>query len=59
MMLKRKEDQRVDASVLLRRGTKYSREVVGGRDLEGREVGRRKERKNQVCKEMEEMYRVQ
>jgi hypothetical protein len=30
MKLKKKEDQNVDASVLLRRGTKYSREVEDG-----------------------------
>jgi hypothetical protein len=38
LKLKRKDDQRVDASVLHRRGNKKkSREVEGGRDLGGRE----------------------
>jgi hypothetical protein len=36
MQLKRKEDHRVDAPVLRRRGTIYSREVKDGRDLGGR-----------------------
>ena len=58
MKLKRKEDQRVDASVLLRRGNKI---IKGSRGWEGlgrkRRGGREKEVKNQVWEEMEEMYR--
>jgi hypothetical protein len=50
MKLKRREDQREDASVLLRR------EVEGGRDLEGREEGEEEKGQNQVWEEMEEMY---
>ena len=51
MKLKRREDQREDASVLLRR------EVEGGRDLGGREEGEEEKGQNQVWEEMEEMYR--
>ena len=58
MKLKRKEDQRVDASVLLRRGNKI---IKGSRGWEGlgrkRRGGGGKEGKNQVWEEMEEMYR--
>ena len=58
MKLKWKEDQRVNASVLLRRGNKI---IKGSRGWEGlgrkRRGGREKEVKNQVWKEMEEMYR--
>ena len=59
MKLKRKEDQRVDASVLLRRGTKI---IKGSRGWEGlgkkRGGGGEKEGKfNQVWEEMEERYR--
>ena len=58
MKLKRKEDQRVDASVLLRRGNKI---IKGSRGWEGlgrkRRGGGEKEEKNQVWEEMEEMYR--
>jgi hypothetical protein len=54
MKLKRKEDQRVDASVLLRRGNKI---MEGSRGWEGlgrkRRGGRGKEGKNQVWEEME------
>jgi hypothetical protein len=42
MKLKRKEDQIVDASVLLIRGNKMIKEVEGGRDLGRREMGERK-----------------
>ena len=56
MKLKRKEDQRVDTSVLLRRGNniiKGSRGWVAfGKKREGRGE---KEGQNQVRKEMEEM----
>ena len=58
MKLKRKEDQRVDASVLLRRGNKI---IKGSRGWEGlgrkRGGGGEKEGQNQVWEEMEEMYR--
>ena len=58
MKLKRKEDQRVDASVLLRRGNKI---IKGSRGWEGlgrkRRGGGEKEGQNQVWEEMEEMYR--
>jgi hypothetical protein len=58
MKLKRKQDQRVDASVLLRRGNntiKGSRgwERLGRKNGEGGE----KEGHSQVWEEMEEMYR--
>jgi hypothetical protein len=43
MKLKRKEDLKVEASVLLRRGNKI-REVEGVRDLEGREEGEGKKK---------------
>ena len=39
MKLKKKEDQSLDSSVLLRRGKNYSQEVEGGRDLGEREKG--------------------
>jgi hypothetical protein len=55
--LKRKEDHRVDSSVLLRRGNKI---IKGSRGWEGlgrkRRVGGEK-RKKQVWEEMGEMYR--
>jgi hypothetical protein len=58
MTLKRKEDQRVDASVLLRRGNKI---IKGSRRRKGigrkRRGGEEKEGKNQVWEEMEEIYR--
>jgi hypothetical protein len=58
MKLKRKEDQRVDASVLLWRGNKI---IQGSRGWEGlgrkRRRGGEKERKNQVWEEMWEMHR--
>ena len=58
MKLKRKEDQRVDAPVLLRRGNKI---IKGSRGWEGlgrkRGVEGEKEGQNQVWEEMEEMYR--
>jgi hypothetical protein len=40
----KKKDQRKDAAVLLRRGMKYSREVEGGRDVAGREEGKKRGR---------------
>jgi hypothetical protein len=40
MKLKKKEDQNVDALVLLRRGNQIIMEVEGERDLEGREERR-------------------
>ena len=56
MKLKRKEDQRVDASVLLRRGNKI---IKGSRGWEGlgrkRRGGGGREGKNQVWEEMEEV----
>ena len=58
MKLKREEDQRVDASVLLRRGNKI---IKGSRGWEGlgrkRGVEGEKEGQNQVWEEMEEVYR--
>jgi hypothetical protein len=58
MKLKRKEDQSVDASVLLRRGNNI---IKGSRGWEGfggkRGWGGEKEGQNQVWEEMEEMYR--
>jgi hypothetical protein len=51
--LKRKEEQRVDASVLLRRGNNMIKGRRGWGDLGGRE----KEGKNQVWEEMEKRYR--
>ena len=58
MKLKKKEDQSVNASVLLRRGNKI---IIGGRGR--KEFGRKRrgegerEGKNQIWEEMEEMYR--
>ena len=40
MKLKKREDQSVDVSVLLRRGSKILKEVDRGRELEGREEER-------------------
>ena len=57
MKLKRKEDQRMDASVLLRRGTIYFKGSKSGRDLRGREEGEGKKGQSQGWEEMEEMYR--
>ena len=58
MKLKRKEDQRVDASVLLRRRNKIIKASREWRDLGGREEGvGEKEGKNQVWEE--KMYRGQ
>jgi hypothetical protein len=45
MKLKKKEDQSVDASVLLRRGTKYSRKEVQRQSVEQR----LKERPSRDC----------
>jgi hypothetical protein len=44
MKLKKKEDQSVDASVLLRTGNKIIMGVKGGRDLGGREEREGKKR---------------
>jgi hypothetical protein len=56
MKLKKKEDQIVDASVLLRSENKI---IKGSRGLEGlgsmRREGEKKEGKNQVWKVMEEL----
>jgi hypothetical protein len=58
MKLKKKEVQRLDVSVLLRRGNKI---IKGIRGWEGhgrkRRWGEEKEGKNQVWEEMEKMYR--
>jgi hypothetical protein len=58
MKLKRKKDQRVDASVLLTRGNKI---IKGSRGWEGlgrkREGGGEKEGQNQVWEEIEEMHK--
>ena len=53
-----KEDQRVDASILLRRGNSIIKGSKGWEGL-GRKRGRggEKEGQNQVWEEMEEMYR--
>jgi hypothetical protein len=58
MKLRRKEDQRVNASILLRRGNKIIKESRGWEGLgwKGRGGGK-KEGKNQVWEEMEQMYR--
>jgi hypothetical protein len=58
MKLKKKEDQRVNASVLLRRGNNI---IKGSRGWEG--FGRKRRRggvkeENQVWEEMEETYRA-
>jgi hypothetical protein len=45
MKLKKKEDQSVHASVLLRRGTKYSLEEIWRQSVEQR----MKERQSRVC----------
>jgi hypothetical protein len=56
MKLKRKEDQRVDASVLLRRGNKRIKRSRGWEGLgKKRRGGGEKEGKNQVWEEMEEI----
>jgi hypothetical protein len=57
MKLKRKEDQRVDASVLLRRVNNI---VKGNRGWEGlrRKSGGGEEGQNQVWEEIEEIQRV-
>ena len=58
MKLKKKEDQSVDASVLLRRGNKIIKGSRGWEELgRKRRGGGEKEGKNQVWEEMEEMYR--
>ena len=57
MKLKKKEDQWVDASVLLRRGNKIITGGKGGRFLGGRKKEQGKEAHYQVWEEMEERYR--
>ena len=62
MKLKKKEDQSMDASVLLRRGKKIIRGHSGwvgcGRDVGGRGDGERKKgSQDQVWEETGEMYR--
>ena len=58
MKLKRKEDQRVDASVLLRRVNKMIKRSRGWEGLgRKRSVGGEKEEQNQVWEDMEEIYR--
>jgi hypothetical protein len=58
MKLKRKEDQKVDASVLLRRGYNIIKGSRGwGRLGRKRGGGGRRGEQNQVWEEMEEMYR--
>jgi hypothetical protein len=58
MKLKRKEDQRVDTSVLLRRGNNISKGSKGWGGLGRKEEGEEdKEGQNPVWEEMKEMYR--
>ena len=58
MKLKRKEDQRVDASVILRGGNNIIKGSRGwGRLGRKRGGGGRRGEQNQVWEEMEEMYR--
>ena len=58
MKLKKKEDQSVDASVLLRRQNKTIKVRRGWAALgRKRRMRGEKERQNQVWEEMEEMYR--
>ena len=57
MKLKRKEDQRVDASVLLRRGDKIIKGTRGWEGLERETGGTGKEGQNHVWEEMGEMYK--
>jgi hypothetical protein len=58
LMWKRREDQRVDASDLLRRGNNLIKGSKGWEGLGRKRVGKEgKERKNQGWEEMEEMYR--
>jgi hypothetical protein len=58
MKFKRKEDHRVEASVLLRRGNNLIKGSKGWEGLGRKRVGKEgKERKNQGWEEMEEMYR--
>jgi hypothetical protein len=52
--LKKKEDQSVDTSVLLRRGNKI---ITGGRVGRSLEGGGKKEEQEQVWEEVGEMYR--
>jgi hypothetical protein len=51
---KRKEDQRMDSSVLLRRGNNI---IKGSRGWEEERRGRGKREADSVIREMEEMYR--
>jgi hypothetical protein len=56
MKLKRKKDQRVDASVLLRIGNKIIKGSRGWKGLGSKRRGaEEREGKNQVWKEIEEM----
>ena len=55
MKLKKKEDQSVDASVLLRRGNKI---ITGGRILGGREEGEVKGGKTRCGRRHGEVQRV-
>jgi hypothetical protein len=48
MKLKRKEDQRVDASVLLRRGNKIIKGSRGWEEIGRKKRGGKRERKYQV-----------
>jgi hypothetical protein len=58
MKLKRKEDQRVDASVLLRRRNNIIKGIRGWEELGRKRRGEgEKEGQNQVWEEIEEMYR--
>jgi hypothetical protein len=58
MKLKRKENQRVDASVILRKGNKIIKESRGWEGLgRKRRGGGIKEEKNQVWEEIEKRYR--
>jgi hypothetical protein len=58
MKLKREEDQRVDASVLLRRGNKVIKGRRGWEGIGGKRRGRGKEGKNQVWEEMGNVQKV-
>jgi hypothetical protein len=58
MNLKKKEDQSVEASVLLRRGTKHSQEEQGGRDLGGIEEGEGRSGQDQLEGDKNDIQRV-
>lgn len=57
MKLKRKEDQTVDASVLLRRENNIIKRSIVWEGLQRKRRGEGKKRKNHVWEEMKEMYR--